>query len=197
MATATRKPRGEKRPTQRAPKLVTVEQFWKLGSDFHGELLYGEVIEMSPAGMDHGGVANRLAAYLTLHIDEQDAGVVFAAETGFVLARGPDVVMAPDVAWVSKARAVAGYTKKFFEGPPDLAVEVMSPSDTRRAALDKVNRWLAHGTRVVWLADPETQTVTVHRVGKKAERFTAEQVLKCEKELPGFRLPLKKVFRLP
>jgi Uma2 family endonuclease len=161
------------------------------------ELMYGEIVMMSPAGAEHGVVALRFGSYLARFVEEHELGVVFAAETGFVLERDPDVVRAPDASFVRKDRIKGKLTRKYFDGAPDLAIEVNSPGDSRKEVTDKVNMWLVRGSSVVWVADPPTMTVTIHRVGKKPGKLTASDEIRHEPLLPGFILPLAKVFRLP
>src|ERR1700737_1433534 len=110
----------------------TAEDLWNLPDDgFRHELVKGELRMMVPPGAEHGRVAATVAALLFVHARQTDAGVTFAAETGFLLARDPDPVRAPDAAFVARERAEAvGRTEKYWPGAPDLAVEVISPGDT-------------------------------------------------------------------
>src|SRR5947209_13851353 len=96
------------------------------------ELLRGELHRMSPTGHTHGKVAARVTGSLSPFVEEHDLGEVYAAETGFTLRRNPDTVRAPDVAFVTAARVLALQPagEGFFSGAPDLAVEVVSPSDS-------------------------------------------------------------------
>lgn len=79
------------------------------------------------------------------YIDENDLGLTFAAETGFRVERDPDLVRGPDASFVRQERLKGGLQRGFFEGAPDLAVEVVSPDDTKREVAEKVNMWLANG----------------------------------------------------
>jgi Uma2 family endonuclease len=95
------------------------------------ELVRRELRAMTPAGHPHGRVAMRFGWLLAQHVEENGLGAVYAAETGFVLESNPDTVRAPDVAFVRRGRVEeVGETAEFFPGPPDLAVEVVSPGDT-------------------------------------------------------------------
>src|SRR5436190_11786321 len=123
-------------------KLITAEQLLKMGDIGRCELLYGELVMMSPAGAEHGVVAVRMARFVTDFVEVHSLGLVFAAETGFKLETDPDMVRAPDVSFVRKARLKGRVPKGFFPGSPDLAVEVSSPDDTRREVGEKVNSWL-------------------------------------------------------
>jgi Uma2 family endonuclease len=177
-------------------KPITADELIAMGDIGRCELLYGELVMMSPAGAEHGAVVGRFHRFVADFVDDNRLGIVFGAETGFELA--PDLVRAPDVSFVSMSRLPAGgIPEGFFKGAPDLAIEVISPGDRKRDVADKINTWLAHGTRVVWEGDPKTMSVRVHRVGTKPQGVDLNGLLGDEPLLPGFALPLVKVFRLP
>src|SRR5258706_2691268 len=111
------------------------------------ELVDGGLRGVSPAGQEHGRVAMNLGSRLAQFVRERALGVVFAAETGFLIRRQPDTVRAPDVAFVSSARQSAA--EGFFPGAPDLAVEVVSPSDSFVEVEEKVLEWLGAGSQAV------------------------------------------------
>src|SRR6476660_5699990 len=96
-----------------ANKLVTAEELLRMGDIGRCELIYGELVMMSPAGAEHGVVAIRLGSYVRDFVEQNDLGVVFAAETGFRLASDPDLVRAPDVGFVRKERIVGGVPKGY------------------------------------------------------------------------------------
>ena len=172
------------------PTITTAEQLLTHRAPGRQELVRGELRVMSHAGKWHGAVAMRLGTRLFLFVEEHNLGLVFAAETGFVLARDPDTVLAPDVSFVRKDRLADVTTRGFFEGPPDLAVEVLSPDDTKTRVRDKVNGWLEHGTRLLWVVDPRTRRATVHHPHRAARTLDAAAVLDGEDVLPGLRLPV-------
>jgi Uma2 family endonuclease len=178
-------------------KLITADELLAMGDIGRRELIYGELVMMSPAGAEHGVVALRFGSFLREFVEANDLGYVFAAETGFVIARGPDVVRAADASFVRKARVPGALPSGYFDGVPDLAVEVVSPGDTKREVSEKVDMWLANGTAVVWIADPKPQTVVIRRVGQKPVTLTIGDEIRDEPLLPGFMLPLSKVFKLP
>ncbi len=110
---------------------------------------------MSPAGARHGRVAHNIGLVLGNHVRRTQTGVVFAAETGFLLSRNPDTVRAPDVAYVSTQRLPetendAGYLTL----APDLVGEVISPNDSFSEVESKAFDWLTAGTSIVLLIDP-------------------------------------------
>jgi Uma2 family endonuclease len=181
--------------SQTQAKLMTAEELLKLGDIGRSELIYGELRMMSPAGAPHGVVAARLAQFLGHFVDAQDLGLVFGAETGFTIERDPDTVRAPDASFVRKERVKGGLKRGFFEGVPDLAAEVVSPDDTRREIAEKVNMWLANGCKSCWIADPQAKTISVQYPDGRRALFHESDTL-VDETLPGFALPLAKVFRL-
>lgn len=150
---------------------------------------------MSPAGFRHGRIAAKLAHLLLGHVEEHELGVILGAETGFILSRDPDTVRAPDVAFVKAHRSKDAPERGFFPGPPDLAVEVLSPDDSAGAVLAKVRDWLGAGATAVWIVDPEHQTVAVHRPNGPVVTYEASDELPGEDVLPGFQVMVKAIFQ--
>ena len=109
---------------------------------------------MSPSGYEHGVVAGRIHGFLFSFVRKKRLGMVTAAETGFQIGHNPDTVRTPDVGFIRADRVPSARTRGFFPGPPDLAVEVVSPTDRGGEVLAKVRNWLAAGCQVVWVADP-------------------------------------------
>jgi Uma2 family endonuclease len=177
--------------------LLTADDLWNLPSDGkRHELVKGELLTMPPAGFEHGSLESRLTTRLYVFVDGKRLGVVVCGDTGFVLERDPDTLRAPDIAFVRQERVVAkGITKKYWEGPPDLAIEIISPTDTYYEVDEKVEQWLEAGTELVWIVNPRRKTVTIHRkdqnpvVLKEADTLTGEPVL------PGFSLPVREIFQ--
>src|SRR5437660_1457908 len=101
-------------------KLVTAEELLAMGDIGRCELIRGEIIQMAPAGAEHGDVAAQILFVIARHAKAHDLGKVYAAETGFTIARNPDTTRAPDVAFVRKDRVAATPRRSYFEGPPDL-----------------------------------------------------------------------------
>ena len=158
------------------------------------ELVRGELHRMSPAGWWHGAVASRVDRLLGTFVDERSLGVVFGAETGFLLERDPDTVRAPDVAFVAAARVPREVSAGFFPGPPDLAVEVVSPGDSFTSVHEKALSWIEHGTRVVWVVDPNARRVTVYRGRHDVWPLAADDELVGGDVLPGFAIRVRELF---
>lgn len=159
------------------------------------ELVAGEIVREPAPGEEHGWVAGTLLVQLGRFVLEHRLGRIYAAETGFVVARGPDTVRAPDAAFVSYERLATTIRRgPYFEGAPDLAVEVLSPSNTRAEMAAKVRDFLAAGARAVWVVDSSRQEVTVHRPGSPPETLSRTDTLKGGSAVPGFRLPVREIF---
>ena len=159
------------------------------------ELVRGGLIVMTPAGGRHGQVAHRIGLVIGNHVLDRNLGRVFAAETGFLLQRDPDTVRAPDVAFVTTDRLETGEVPAgFLEMAPDLAVEVVSPSDSPTAVQAKVDDWLKAGTRLVWVVDPETRTVTVHRPARPAAVYPEPGALDGAPAFADFSVPVRELF---
>jgi Uma2 family endonuclease len=159
------------------------------------ELVKGKVYEMPPAGARHGDVAMEIGARLRTHVRARQLGRVFAAETGFILRRNPDTVRAPDASFVASERLPAGgLPAGFLELAPDLAVEVVSPSDTGREVREKVADWLRAGTRLVWVINPATRSATVYRSVDDFQELSEDESLDGGGVLPGFTCQLGELF---
>lgn len=146
-------------------RAVTAEELFKFADDgVRYELVKGEIRKMSPAGSEHGKIAMRLGARLDFYVEAHNLGQVFAAETGFRISSNPDTVRAPDVAFVCSERIkTIGTPEGYFPGAPDLAIEVVSPSDTYTGVEDKVIDWLTAGTTMVIVINPRKRSVSIHR----------------------------------
>jgi Uma2 family endonuclease len=175
---------------------MTAEQLARLPDDgFRSELVRGELRKMAPAGWRHGKVVGRLHTMLGHHVQQGRLGTIFGAETGFLLERNPDTVRAPDIAFLSSARQPAEEPQEaFWPGPPDLAVEVISPSDTTGEVDEEVKAWLRAGTGLVWIVDPEMRSVTVFRSETDIQTKTATSELSGEDVIEGFRCGVDEIF---
>jgi Uma2 family endonuclease len=141
----------------------------------------------------HGLFVDTIERCLGNHVAEKRLGRTFGAETGFIIARNPDTVRAPDVAFITTARMPDPFPAGFVPVPPDLAVEVLSPGDRASEVNAKTRDWLAAGCQEVWNVDPQTQTITVHRADGSVSMLTASDTLESPALLPGFRLSISEL----
>lgn len=174
--------------------ITTAEQLFETKGIGRSELVRGELITMTPAGSDHSRIALRIGARLAIFVETRHLGIVTGADGGYVIGREPDTVRAPDVGFVKADRAAPGRTPKFFEGAPDLAVEVLSPNDLAGEIAEKVQQWLAAGCRAVWVVDPDSGTVTLHRPDRATVMRRETDVLSGEEIIPGFSVSVADVF---
>lgn len=175
-------------------KTMSADEYLALGDIGPSALIQGELILMSPSGYNHGCIASYIDWALRNFLRTNKLGRASTAEAGFLISRNPDTVRAPDVAFVRAERIPPGGQKKFFEGPPDLAVEVLSPDDRSSEVNVKIHDWLQAGCVQVWVIDPQTQTVMVYRSAREVTVFALEDILTAPDLLPGFSLPVAEIF---
>jgi Uma2 family endonuclease len=176
--------------------LFTAEEFFRLYSHRDGdyELVKGEVVKMAPPGGVHGGTAVNIAIALGTFVRQHGLGRV-VVESGFRLESQPDTVRGPDVAFIRKERLLEGsLPRAFFTIPPDLAVEVVSPSDTASDMEMKVQDYLRNGTQRVWVVYPDSRRIQAFFPDGSALGYSEDTAIEDEELLPGFSLPLQEVF---
>lgn len=175
--------------------LLTAEQF--CNSPFntkHNELVRGEVIEKMPPGGMHGNIAARLVAHLLMWAEAGNHGWV-GVESGFILDRDPDIVRGPDVAFVRRDRIPAdGVPTAFWNLAPDLAVKIISPSESAADVRNGIAEYLAAGSQLVWEVYPQRREIVVHTPDGIARTFHGDDVLEFPEILPGFRCTAKECF---
>lgn len=173
--------------------ILSLDQFEKLPDDgmFH-ELDEGELISMAPASEGHGSTGMEIGRLLANFVKEHRLGLVYNADTGFSL--DEDTVRAPDVAFVRKGRLGARDRARYFDGAPDLAVEIFSPSDSVPQLMRKVRQYLRAGSHTVWVVYPETKEVQVFEATGADRILRAGDLLDAPELLPGFSIPVSALF---
>jgi Uma2 family endonuclease len=174
--------------------LPTDEELMALPKDgFKRELLNGEIV-MSPAGSKHGYLIMRFAGVFAVHVHQRGLGKVFDGQTGFRM-KSRDVLI-PDISFVSQSgiAQLPEIPEGFFEGSPDLAVEFRSPGETPKRFQEKLNQYFENNTVLAWAMDSGRRTVSVYRgldrirIVKEGDELTGEDVV------PGFAIPVIKIF---
>ncbi|GDY20808.1 hypothetical protein LBMAG56_21540 [Verrucomicrobiota bacterium] len=176
-------------------KIWTDDQLLALASDGRKhELWFGKVVTMPPGGAEHGDIIVRLIMAVGAHVSSHKLGKVYEGQTGFRLSL--DLCFEPDVSFVSKERlkTILPVKEKLFHGAPDLAVEVLSPSDSITRTEEKLGLFLMHGTRLAWMIDPKSKTARVYRSDGESELLRRDRVLTGNSVLPGFRISLSRLF---
>lgn len=163
-------------------------------TDLRFELWDGEIVAMPSMGSQHGDITTRLLTAVANHVYEHKLGRVLEGQTGFRL--GTDHCFAPDISFVSKERFKLIYVSegRYFSAPPDLAVEVLSASDSITKTERKLQLYLAHGSRLAWMVHPKSKSVRVYRPDGSSEVLSGNQHLTGNSVLPGFRLSLHRLF---
>jgi len=177
-------------------RLMTAEELLRRPNDgFRYALVDGELRRMSPASYQHGRLAMNIASPLDRYVRQQKLGVVLAAETGFLVAKNPDTVLAPDAAFVRRDRVEeSGDTVSYWPGAPDLAVEIVSRHDLYTEIEEKVGAWLAAGTRMVSVVNPCQHRATVYRSLHKITILTEDDTLDGGEVVPGWQMPVRELF---
>ena len=174
----------------RAPEDLSMTLAEFLENDIDGyEYVKGELVPMSPPTRIHSKISVKVIRYLDRYVDEHQLGEVHVEATFQVGERG----LKPDVAFVSTPR-LDGDENIGFPIPPDLAIEVVSPSDVQWRVVDKAFAYLDAGTRLVWVLDPRSKTVTVYRSESDIALLTLEATLTGEDVVPGFACPVSQLF---
>ncbi|MCA9879544.1 MAG: Uma2 family endonuclease [Thermomicrobiales bacterium] len=176
-----------------ATRPLTIAEFATEPLEGRWELIDGERIVVTPAAGSSSFIASRLGHHLNSYIDEHPIGHVFSADAGFVLFPDRATVRSPDVAFVSRSR-LPEIPETFIPMPPDLAVEILSPTDRLADALAKAAMYLDAGVPLVWLIDPRKRTATIFRQEELPVTTSEDGVLEGEGVLPGFTLPLAKLW---
>lgn len=176
-------------------RLLTAEEFAKLpDDDYRYELVEGKVIRMPPVKARHGAISISLGSALYQFVKKHRLGVVLS-ESGFKLTSNPDTVRGPDVSFIRANRIPAtGLPDAYWTGPPDLAVEILSPDDRRSRVLSKIEQYLRVGVRMVWVVDPRNRTVTRYCPGSDPLTLFADQELDGGDVVPGFHLRISELF---
>lgn len=176
-----------------ATQITTAGELFKLSNDSRRyELVKGELLTMSPTGEQHGAVTMNLSLLLGNFIKSNKLGVLYAAETGFQLETNPDTVLAPDISFIA-CDGVENLSEGYHVGPPDLAVEVLSPSDSQSKVQRKTTLWLELGAKAVWVVNPRRRTVEIIRRDDKRTLLHESDEL-VDDTVPGFRVKVSEIF---
>jgi Uma2 family endonuclease len=188
------------------PRLMTTEELLALPDDgVERWLIRGQLREKRPCGEKpmtvrnrwHSRIMTRVAKFLDNWLDQQQEprGSVLCGEAGVRLRRTPDSTVGIDVVYVSpEVAAQETEETTLIDGPPVLAVEILSPNDTQEEIDEKIDEYLQAGVSLVWIINPRHRTVQIFRPGAEPEMVNVHQELSGEPHLPGFRVPVAQIF---
>ena len=162
--------------------------------EYRYELVEGRLIRMSPVAPLHGSLSATFIMLLAQHVKKRRLGSV-GTEVGFKLVSNPDTVLAPDVSFIRRERIPStGFRKGFWQGPPDLAVEVLSPDDRPGEVQAKIEGYLTAGTLGVVILDPDATAVAVYRRLAAPLTLSVDETLDLDDVVPGFSCPVREIF---
>jgi len=178
-------------------KVWTDRAFMALPDDgHHYEVVQGELIDMGNSGALHGYICSSLMILLGGHVRLQNLGAMFDSSTAFKMKNGNK--RSPDISFFAKER-LQGMTELpmgFLEGAPDLAVEVLSPSNTVEEIDDKIVEYFENGARLIWVINPRQQYILVYRSAQAPDRLLkSADTLNGEDVIPVFSLPVADLFQ--
>lgn len=180
-----------------AKKVWTDEEFMALSKDGHRyEIVNGELVDMGNSGALHGNIAIILSSALFAVVNAQKLGALFDSSTAFKMKNGDK--RSPDISFFARDR-LQGMTELptgFLEGAPDLAIEILSPSNTVEEIHDKLVEYFENGSRLAWIIHPNENYVLVYRSAQEPDRLLKSvDSLDGEEVIPGFSLPVADLFQ--
>ena len=168
---------------------MTLEEFMAHGYESY-EYVKGKLVPMSPPTMEHGEISTNIVTQVNIYVRQHQLGRIYTAETTFQIGESG---RKPDVAFVSRERLPQN-RRQSSPVPPDLAIEVVAPSDTVYDVQEKVFEYLDAGTKIVWIMDPASKTVTVYRSRNDIKIRTSNQTLTGEDVVEGFSCSVAEIF---
>jgi Uma2 family endonuclease len=186
--------KGENPPDK---KIWTEAEFMALNRDGHRyEIVNGELIDMGNSGAKHGYIAVILSAALFNCVSTRKLGAIFDSSTAFKMKSGNK--RSPDISFMAKERlqGLDDLPDGFLEGAPDLAVEILSPSNTVEEIHNKLVEYFENGSRLVWVIHPKEEYVLVYRSAQEPDRLLkSTDSLDGEEIVSGFSLPIADLFQ--
>ena len=174
-------------------QLMTAQDLWQIGeAGEHTELIDGEIVQMAPPNGEHGAIQAVLILAIGTFLAGTDLGTLYG-EVGYVLRQNPDTVLGPDLSFIASARVPTDQAR-FLPLAPDLAIEIVSPSNTPGEIERKIGIYMQAGTRMVWVVYPRQRQVVAHTPGEAPRVFTDSDELPGGEVLPGLALPIAGIF---
>ena len=167
---------------------ITLEEYAALPKHPRYELVKGVLVDLMVASEEHEHTGSLVNWRLSEHVFPNRLGRVYTSNRGYVTGpASPATSRMPDVSFVSNARlSQSDLAGMLYDGAPDLAVEILSYSNTPAEIARKVSEYLAAGGRAVWVVDIDARTLTVHTAGASPLTLTDADTVDGEDYLPGF-----------
>ncbi len=179
-------------PQVETKQLLTADEYMKL-PERHVELIDGKVVHLMPPLLDHADISGRIYFALESFNRRRKLGRVFI-EGSFRLKRDPDTVRAPDVCFLDNDALETLDASTYYDGPPTLAIEVVSKNDSLRKTRDKADQFLEAGAQAVWIIYPKQRCVYVRTPNGPEEKYEVGQSVPGGDILPHFELPVAQLF---
>ncbi len=175
-------------------KIWTDAEFMALPDGDRYELINGELITVGNSGMEHGNLGAFLAGAIEFHVRSRKLGATCDSSTAFTMKSGNR--RSPDVSFVSRERlqGLKRLPKGYLQGAPDLAVEIISPSNTFEEIHNKIVEYFDNGSRLVWVVHPDEKSVLVYHQPEPDRLLTTSDYLNGEDVIPDFSLPVAALF---
>ena len=178
-----------------ATRPITVEAFEALPREGRWELVDGEPVETTPSADESSSTGATILGLLWSHVRPRGLGRLYGSDGGFVLFPDRETVRVPDVAFVRAERAPRGQARKSFPRlAPDLVVEVLSPSDRASEVVAKLEMYQKAGVPLIWLVDPNNETVTIIAAGHATRVVKRGDTLDGGEVLPDFSVSVSDIF---
>ena len=175
-------------------KLITGEELFAMGDIGPSELIDGKIVRVSPTSKQHGSVESRLDRALGGFVEEHRIGRVYVGEVGIYTRHNPDRVRGADLAFFSNAKIVADPSQGFWQVPPELVVEIISPTDRWQDIRQKIEEYFSIGVLWVWVIEPDNRDILVYHSATEMRKLIEGESLVGEGILEGFTLPVAELF---
>ena len=177
-------------------RLMTAEELLDMPDDGHiYELVRGELVKIMGTGLEHAYIADNCLGSIRDYVMDANLGRVFTTQLGYRLASDPDTVRIPDLAFIRRERLdTVGVIRGYFPGPPDLAIEVISPNDRYPEVDAKIFDYFNAGTQMVILLEARNRTAKIYRSPTDVVILTEADTLDGGDVVPGWRMRVSEIF---
>ncbi len=180
--------------TQPTRQAITGVELFAMGDIGPAELVKGEIVKHRPTGHPHGFIELNIGSILRSFVKRHKLGRVLCGEVGIYTQRSPDTVRGADVAFISQQRLTQAQPQGYLDIAPELVVEVLSPDDRWPKVREKLAEYFGVGVQLLWVVDPQRQSLHVYRALTDYEMLTIGDTLRGGAVLPDFEVSVEEVF---